>query len=445
MEKLSETDEKRIMAGLEKAISMTNKGEHPNDALTKVAQEGRFSPPIISRMAEAYNVSKTLSHMKTASGSERAASFPLADPAVILESLYPSEVVAPAEKAAAMYAPEVYSRPESVNFNKAARLGAIPESHKPTPYARDTATAERKSWDKRAGLVKKATQAKHMYRANFWRLTELAKEAGDYFRRVGHSPFAEVESQVIRAHGELGKAAMDMVYSFGNLKENRLTKVPEKMAWYRATSEPYNVIERMLKVGFELHRSSREAARAELELEQHEEKIGAFKPAAKTTGCLLDGALGGGTSASHQVKLAGGTDLGSELERAGTFGLSLVGPGVKSEESVKRKALSEVTDPIHESRLNGIKMKAVLNDFLSNDPILSTYDPQQVTTAYNQLVELAPGVAQQPAVVRGMLRRMLQQEGVVEPFEAQQATMIERHLRGMAPDPAAAQAGAPIK
>jgi hypothetical protein len=227
---------------------------------------------------------------------------------------------------------------------------------------------------------------------------------------------------------------MDLVHTFGNVKEARAENVAGT-AWYHAGTDPYLAIERLIKVGQEFHSASRVAVRAELELAGFEEKIGSVKTAA--SGHLLDDALGG-PPRSHQVKRAG-SDLTGALQQAGTLGLDILGPGAKTEESVRRKTLSEVLDPEHETKLQGLKMKAVLNDFLANDPVLSTHDPHEVATAYNQLAELSPLVAQQPAVVRGMLRRMLQQEGVVEPFEAQQATTIERHLRGMAPDQAMAQ------
>lgn len=86
-------------------------------------------------------------------------------------------------------------------------------------------------------------------------------------------------------------------------------------------------------------------------------------------------------------------------------------------------------DPEHESELQSIKVKAMLNDMLSNDPILSSYQPHQVLEAYNNIAQLSPTMASQPAVMRGMLRRSLQQGGVVEPFEAEQMSNLERKLR----------------
>jgi len=73
-----------------------------------------------------------------------------------------------------------------------------------------------------------------------------------------------------------------------------------------------------------------------------------------------------------------------------------------------------------------------MSDFMSNDPVISTYDPDEVTGAYNQIVQMAPRSAQQPAVMRGLLRKMLQQQDAMEPFEAEQVAKIEKTFKDLA-------------
>ena len=95
-----------------------------------------------------------------------------------------------------------------------------------------------------------------------------------------------------------------------------------------------------------------------------------------------------------------------------------------------REVLADVYDPTHEAKLNAVKNKAMLNDFLSNDPILSSYDPEAVTNIYNQVASLSPAAARQPVLMRGLLRKAIQQGGVIEPFEVQQLTQVEETLAG---------------
>lgn len=104
------------------------------------------------------------------------------------------------------------------------------------------------------------------------------------------------------------------------------------------------------------------------------------------------------------------------------------------EVSKYREALADVYDPVHEARMESIKSKAMLNDFLSNDPILSSYEPESVTNVYNQVASMAPNAARQPALMRGLLRKAIQQGGVIEPFEIQQLAQLEKAFKGeMAP------------
>lgn len=437
MDKMSTSEEQRIYGALEKAIGMVNGGTHPNDAICKVAEEHKFMPQVVGRMIEAYNVSKTLSHMKHASAGARAESFPLADTQTVLERMYPAKPIAPAIKAAAYRVADSYSFNESINFNKVAASFLIPlQGLKPHPG--DPSVLAHQKWDKHAGLRKNAEYARGTYRSQLDKIMGMAKEAGQYFWFSGHTPFAEIESQVIRSHGSLGKAAMDLVHRIGDVRDARSDEKPwngtgmAKSAWYRATEKPYAGILELIAAGTEFHKLATRAAKAQDELSAFENETNThFRPSIEKNACLLDGIVG---NAGGQVKEAL-ADIANTLQQAGSLGLNIAGLNPnKSEDSVRRTALGEVLDPTHESKLQGMKMQAVLNDFLSNDPVLSTYEPHHVTNAYNQLAELAPHVAQQPAVVRGMLRRMLQQEGVVEPFEAQQVTGIERHLRGLAPD-----------
>ena len=100
-----------------------------------------------------------------------------------------------------------------------------------------------------------------------------------------------------------------------------------------------------------------------------------------------------------------------------------------SEEDVKAEAIGELFDPEHEAELVKIRTQAMLSEFLSMDPVISTYEPNEVATAYNQIVQLTPRAAQQPAIMRGLLRKMLQQQDALEPFEAGQLAEVEERLK----------------
>ncbi len=103
-----------------------------------------------------------------------------------------------------------------------------------------------------------------------------------------------------------------------------------------------------------------------------------------------------------------------------------------SEADIEAEAIGEMFDPEHEAELTKIRTQAMLSEFISMDPVISTYEPDEVANAYNQVVQLAPRTARQPAVMRGLLRKMLQQQDAMEPFEAGQIAEVEERLKRIA-------------
>jgi hypothetical protein len=409
---MNETDERRIMKALERAVKMANTGTHPNEAIAKVASEERFTQPIVQRMVEAFNISKTLAFMKVASGAKRAESFPLADAAGILGRMYTTPEPAVQSKLAS-FVPDTYGRSETTNFNKPNALTIpIPASlktEKVAAYPADPNVAAGKEISQRRAFEKKAHDTKSEYQSRVLDLMGAAQSIGYEFRKVGHVPFAEIERHIWAEHGQVGKSAMDLIYGTGNLREKRAEAPPDHQVLFDSRCEPYKSIEALIKLAFDIQDLASQALEAE-------EAVASFKSGAQVAAGERQG------EAAKTEKLAG---------TLGTMGLlGMVGLSAPDPESTRRKAMQEVIDPIHESRLAAAKTKAMLNDLASNDPILSGYEPHALATAYNQIAEFAPSVAQQPAVMRGMLRRMMQQEGVLEPHEAEQLGSIEKNLRG---------------
>ena len=99
---------------------------------------------------------------------------------------------------------------------------------------------------------------------------------------------------------------------------------------------------------------------------------------------------------------------------------------------VEQEAISSILDPQHEAELAKIRIQAMLSDFMASDPVISTYDPDEVLDVYNQVAQMTPRAVQQPAVMRGLLRKMLQQQDAMEPFEAEQMLKVETGLKEVA-------------
>jgi hypothetical protein len=427
METMSKADEARVTTALEKAIGMTNGGMHPNDALHKVAEESRFTPPVIQRMAEAYNVSRTLAHMKSASGADRAKEFPIADAAKIVERMYPEQVVSPTEKAAAALKPLAYARSEEVNFLRVnpARI-PLAKSARLADYPRDEVERAHKLCDRRLGLQRKAAALASDYRNTVYAFMHTVDKVAAYFRRIGREPFETVERKVAGEFGKAGRDYMGLVHVAAKLTEKRAEFTGDASQLICDTArEPYRTIAQGIKLARDVSDAAGKAAEAEIEVEEITKAAGLTPRVIEPNPLLLDGILEG----SHRPFEKNALIPSSLVTGAIGGALGAAGMGSTDPDAARRKAEVEVYDPIHEAQMRSVQTQAMLNDFVSNDPIISGYDSPEVLSAYNQLAQLAPSLSTQPAVMRGLLRRMLQQEGVVEPHEASQLSDIERKMR----------------
>lgn len=83
-----------------------------------------------------------------------------------------------------------------------------------------------------------------------------------------------------------------------------------------------------------------------------------------------------------------------------------------------------LTDPDHELQLRNIRAKSVLNDLIRNDPVISSYDPSEVTIGFNEISEIAPSVAESPAIMTALLRKRLE-GGHLADFDINQLMQME--------------------
>ena len=438
MEKMSKEQEAQILDSLRGAVADINAGVHPTEALYKIAQQKRFSPEIVKRAAEALNISRTLAHMKSASGTDRASSFPLADAMIVINRMYPVEIEKPAEKAAAAHVPHDYSIPETENFNVMPDHSHIPLDYKlakPAAYAPDPNAAYKKAAGHRQRLLKAAEAARSEYRVRVMELIKIASELSAYFKTFGHEPFAIVEKTAFDEHGIVGRMALDTVYAMGGLTEKRAELAARGNSVFNASRVPYNLVDRMTKLAKEVNAAAESAVAAETALlsfckeSQLTIPEGVLKKqAAAPPECVLDCVLATEKTPHPFAKAA--IDPSTIAMMGGMHMLGLKDP---DPQKARQEALGEVFDPEHEAKMQAVGTQAMLNDFISNDPVLSSHDPADVALAYNQIAQLAPSVSQQPSVMRGMLRKMLQQGGVLEPFEAHQVSQIEKGLRPATP------------
>jgi hypothetical protein len=115
-----------------------------------------------------------------------------------------------------------------------------------------------------------------------------------------------------------------------------------------------------------------------------------------------------------------GAMLGSMLSRS-------IGEMPETQEQLVNRAVDDLNDPEHENEMRKIRAQTMLTGMLTDpDDSISSHDPDRVLTAFNEISQMAPRSADQPGVLRPLLRRRL--TGHTEPFEAKEITDIEQGL-----------------
>lgn len=423
MELLDKAGEEKVLQLLKAAKHDVSTGTHPSEAIYKVASMNGITPPFVQRMVESLNTALTLEHLKTA-GANKGESFPIASAEDIINKMYPDQIEEPAMKAASEYVPAEYSRKETINFNTKAAEFALPPltTKKVAAYAVDPVLVTGKLLSRARSLEK---QAKELASFQQGRLTDLIIGIGktaEYFSRLDHIPFAEVEERVVAQYGQSGIDVMDLLHQSAPREKRAALDQTRIVRHYPSRQEPYVQIDALMKLAQLVVDSGSDVLEAELAARAFSKQHNMPVPFA----------------ALYAKQAEAEDDVFVPFEKAAIdpATLALVGGmnmmGLKEpSDNLRRTAALDASDPTHEAELNSIKVKSMLNDLVSNDPVLSMHEPHEVFNAYNSLAGMSPQAAQQPALMRGALRRMLQQEGVMEPFEAHQMGQIEKGLRGL--------------
>jgi hypothetical protein len=429
--KLSEEQERALSSALCKVADCINAGEHPNDAIYKIASQDKIPAGHIPLMVNAYNTGRCLSQIRNGKTVlEKAADFPIAHAKDVLERMYPSKVATPAEeKKASDISPEYQLLPRWFGeLRKAAQSVLVKEAaecceeRKPIfpakPYEEGALRQAQKTKNQltTTASMKKLAAAKASREA-----IEAYDELQQYFKYANCIPFPEVRENVSAAVGARGARLMDTLLE----TNKRLTK----QAAYQITpvnwsAEPYSLVatclsamDRYVAAQGDYLAFHKQAA------EQIKE---AFRPFARG-----DQHTRGSIWAPSQEKQA------DEVSDLTTMGLgAMVGVAGRElgeklspdKEKEVNKRILKMEDPYQEDRMNALNTRTMLYDLMVNDPVISGYNPREITQAYNHIREIAPRAAGQRMVAQALLRKYLSQGGAMDPFELSDMLENERRM-----------------
>lgn len=436
MKKISKHIEDKLMQAIEKTAALVNGGQCPNEAIAKVAREDGIPPGNINLMVHAYNTGRTTrQRLDGATPSEKAADFPLAEATQVLSLMYPDTVKTAAAKQRESAISTEYAIPPTGLLQRrekhALRTRRVDWQvgvDTPEPYPGDPATRLKKAYCEAERLERQVVEVRRQVAEAHDKMASTFMELTDYFREVGSSPIPVVREQVIIMHGGRGEQVMDQLVKVtpGLTKFSRYKQQPN-VGLEDATGEPYALVSQLLD-----------------EVDEYKRLKLAYQTIRTTTGGLQEVLLRPFACQPRSVLEEPPFSLAFEKTAAG--GLTGVlaplalakgifsGKGAAPPQPQSNQTYLELSDPEHEQQLRGIRSSAMLQDMLINDPVISGYEPNEVTNAYNEIVEMAPRSADKRLLIQALLRKRLEQ-GQLDSFEAESLLQAEESQKKLSTPP----------
>lgn len=454
----------RIEKSLNQAIKLHNSGVGANDSIIKVAKDNELNPETICRVVEAFNIAKTKAYVKVA--EDKAGDFDVADKKEVIKRVFENSS---AEPKTASVVDDLFG--ERDNFKYEEFDGN---------YIEETIKVSSTSEVSLDDRIKKAYQAiEEQNREIEERKEEIVsvkeafytslKQLTDSLAYVEErEKVADAVAEVFYEHGENKRAGkiLHLISKCANLKFDEMTEKlggahsPTNGTFVSCFNSLVESDEEYSKLAKEFNETLKQVRDGQEELMVLVKRAGGINPsqkAAKFIGSkksqkiaknedlpedLLNDVLGAlfkdkraqdklekkiaSTSflkiSSASMSLPKGLDPSTYSPMDLTSSKDLWSKGY--ELRLKKK-----TDPIGDvetsREIEGIKRQTILAELL-NDEIISQQNPEDVISAYNTMIQLAPNASLVKDVAKSVLRQGTAQ--VIDPHFANTLTELELSL-----------------
>jgi hypothetical protein len=455
MRTLTKQAEQKLIAAIEDAANLVNKGMAPNDAIVKSAAAADIPAGHINLMVHAYNTGRTTKQRETGENTlEKAADFRLADADTVLAALYPAEVKTSAELLQQeVVSPEyavspagMLARRKAALRKEAAAAAVLPEKTYVPPPRDEQAAVMRAQSEKRAKHLADEELRRQVYEAQT-KAAGALEDLNVYFRTAGSMPYGDALREVELRYGEVGVNVLKKIAAvYPHFEKQKETKEA------RYGDDPvYKIVEDVIG-SVQRYNTAKEAAPSkkadavckkaapefltgsvlsaleepELTLKEADAKnpYGGQSPnrplpAPEAPALKPVAAKAPAPSrplSSSMKDLATAAAIGSPHLRAMA---GLMGYGGGAEAAGAKSQFETLDDPEHELALQNIRSKAILHDLTLNDPVISGYDPADVAMAFNEVAELAPTLTNTRSLLQTALRKRLE-AGQLADFDIKQ-------------------------
>lgn len=389
----------------------------------------QLPPGHVTLLVHAYNTGRTTRQREVGSDLfEKAADFTLADPAVIAEELYPTNIKA----AQVLYEETVVSHEYLISpagmiarredrLQKAASAKRVAEMQKSAavvPAAKELPRDEHMTLVKVKMKVASNNRRLEEDRARVSHAMDKAAAAFDelrqHFKQAADMPYGDARLQVELRIGEAGLKVLDRV-----VEDNpRLTKQAATTRTYMGPCPAADLTQKVIDAlaHWQHCKTAHEILAAGL-AKTNEELLRPFdqRPSSPITLSCFD---------KEANSFAWGMTGGAVKDVLGGLAKTISPPN----EKLLQRSMQELNDPQHESQLRNIRTQATLQDLMANDDVISGYPSDEVLSAFNEIGGLSPRSTDQRLVMQSLLRRRLAQ-GALDGFEINQLLDTEDRLK----------------
>jgi hypothetical protein len=433
-----------VKSALDEAVSLLNQGKYtPTEALRKVAESHDLNDRYIHRVGEALNVALSLKHFKTA--ADRAADFPIADIPGVVRDFYQDDPVIKEKKAQAAVIPgdsfEKVADFRGRFFSRRGQEGLVSfyKTALEEPEKVDPRKLYKQAVNFRENVEKELQEQTGRHHELVYELNRTFSDLVNGFSKdaAARTSFSEFESQVFSRFGKKAEELLDLVYETAGLSEER--GVHDSKYHFFDDCPELNKMARLLTIGPDLAAQSElvhvlKEKKAEVDQKLQEIRYATAKIAElKEQEPLATPAEGVVEKKDEDVKeeekkteekdpVLERLQEEQEKQKEAAEGLAsgaLFGFALGSGPGDAKKGKS--TDFQTGQGVGNVERRAILQELLFLDPVLSKEDPRKVTRLFEQILRLAPNLTTEKEVVRALLRQMLATEGLGA-FEANQLT-----------------------
>jgi len=424
-------DEDKLLKAATQVRSLVDSGQLPNDAVEKIAREYDLKPGQIELVSYSLNTGRQLGQLRNNKDIlNKFASFPVADPNEVIRRIYPSTEEKQKEANSKLISVDYFLPPTFIGKRQSEssktylrKEATLLVDKKPEPLSDGLDHNLLGMLDNRIITKRAYDAAKSAYRQAEEKMCVEFEKLTDYFRTPVEHRFTFTEVDQI-ARSSFGKLASDLMQSaFDFIKENkskRFTSFKEKRATeltvirreINLNSQPFSFIKGAIAAVMEVVKTKRAAENLSVEIVNINEGIRDRVKKSFEEGLSEKSGFLGSPALTGAV--------------AGSLNQSLRGVPASQPTPVD-DMVQKIDDPSHLNEMRKIRAHAMLNSLLTDpdDPI-SSYDPEQVVNAFNEISQLVPRSSMQPFIMRPVLRRYL--ESNVQPFEAKELADIEKSL-----------------